>query len=233
MKINKLDREAKRHLRVLNQTEPITRDVEKGEMEEGASPFSAPDAFEPPGANQSLPYEEMHEVLQAFRDDHEGALGEMDRFEHDIENALREEDSLALAQAFKRFFEYAEEILVHNRREEKVLFPLLAKRLVESGECSTGRVPTTAIDVLEADHLALLQSSVLALNFIALAERISDAESSQFVERSAVQQARRFVKTLRLHIFREDDVLFSLAQKLISTEEFDEMLTRLSPDLDS
>jgi len=230
MKPTKLDEETRVHLRVLNQTEPITRSVEKGDHEEGMSPYDPPEAYEPPGAGQSVPYDEMHPMLQALRDDHQACIAEMDRFDKALDENERNEDSVALGRAFKSFFEFVEtEVLAHNRREETVLFPLLATRLIEDGECSTARAPITAVDALEEDHIRLLQASTLALNFLALAEHLADEKSRAYVVNTAIRTAKGFVKLLRLHIFREDNIVLSLAHKLISAEEFDDMLARMRP----
>ena len=43
---------------------------------------------------------------------------------------------------------------------------------------------------------------------------------------AALEQGKNLVELLRLHVFREDNVVFSLAHRLIATTEFDEMQSR-------
>ncbi len=183
-----------------------------------------PDAYAPPGEDQSVPYEQMHPILREYRDEHNAAIPQLDAFDEALvrmkEHGMDPEANVAIG----RFFGFmAREILPHNRREERVLFPLLNERLLESGEHSQGRDKTTAIDVLEGDHVELVQMSAVVFNFFGLAARLVDAPSKKFVLDAAMQQAKELVDLLRLHIFREDEVVFALAHKLITAEEFDRM----------
>lgn len=43
---------------------------------------------------------------------------------------------------------------------------------------------------------------------------------------AALEQGENLVELLQLHVFREDNVVFSLAHRLISKTEFDEMQSR-------
>jgi len=223
--------------RIEDKRDRICRDVEKGDHEEEVSPMDPPDAFAPPGEDQSVPYAEMHPLLQAFRDEHELCVIELDAFEAALDSlrqggvALSADDGAsdgandgAAHDALSKFFGFLERVVLpHNRREEKVLFPLLGRRLVESGEHSKGPRPTTAVDVLLAEHLELLQLSAVMTNFFRIAPRLPDEASRHYVIDAAIRQGRILVEQLRLHIFREDVVVFSLAHKLLSKEELDRM----------
>ena len=114
-----------------------------------------------------------------------------------------------------------EEILPHNRKEEKVLFPVLQKKLIASGEHSKGEKPVTAIDIMEDDHVKFIQLGALAFNLYGLATRMVDAQARIFVLDTAYETSRELVELLKLHIYREDVTLFPIAQKLISKEEWD------------
>ncbi len=200
----------------------IVRSVEKGDHDEGLSPMDPPDAYAPPGAGQSVPYEDMHPVLRRYRDEHATYLRELETFEGVLTTLQAHRPDHAANKALGHFFRFVEtEVLPHNRREEKELFPLLAQRLLESGEHSQGPKPTTGVDILETDHLSLLQQSAVVLNFLHLVDRLPDQRSQRVVIDAAIQQGRALVTDLRLHIFREDDVMFSLAHRLITAEEFD------------
>ncbi|MBL7890126.1 MAG: hemerythrin domain-containing protein, partial [Bacteroidia bacterium] len=121
-------------------------------------------------------------------------------------------------------FKYFDEnISKHNHKEEKTLFPILNQKLILAGEHSVGEHTMTAIDVMEDDHVKFIQLGVLTFNFLGLATRISDDASRIFILDTAYENARELIELLKLHIFREDHTLFPLAQKYISSEEFDEI----------
>lgn len=209
--------------------ERICRDVAKGDHEEAPSPFDPPDAYSPGGDSQGVAYDLMHPLLQGLRDEHVECLAELSSFEgslEQLEKSLVEESETAFTDAgFARFFEYMNrEMVEHNRCEEKKLFPLLAQRLLESGEHSQGPKAITAVDVLEAEHLNFQQLVAVAFNFFELAKRLPDPAGRRFVRKTAIEQGKALAAQLRLHIFREDTVYFSLAHELISQEEFDSLL---------
>lgn len=206
----------------LGNKDKITARVDKGVDDEGLSPMSPPDAYAPPGADQGLPYEEMHGHLRALRDEHDAFVADLTRFEEALAALQERGIDREFAAAMSTFFRSVDEnLLPHNKREEKQLFPLLAAKLVQVGEHSKGPVPTTAVDVLEADHVQMAQLSAVIFNFFGLASRLPDKRSRMMVYDAAVKQSKVFVELVRLHIFREDNVVFSLAQKHITDAEFD------------
>jgi|MDTC01.1.fsa_nt_gb hemerythrin-like domain-containing protein len=73
------------------------------------------------------------------------------------------------------------------------------------------------------DPIEFLQISAIMTNFFRLAPQLPDEDSRNFVLNSALRQGRSLVEDLRLHIFSEDEVLFSLAHRLISSAELSEM----------
>ena len=77
---------------------------------------------------------------------------------------------------------------------------------------------------MEDDHLKFIQLGALAFNLLGLAARLRDPGSKSFTYDTAFSNAKELIETLRLHIFREDTVLFPLAHKLITAEEMDQMI---------
>jgi hemerythrin-like domain-containing protein len=94
---------------------------------------------------------------------------------------------------------------------------------LESGEHSQGNEPTTGVDVLEADHMMFIQLSAAMFSLFGVSGYLNDQPSQRIVIEQGIQQGVALVEKLRLHIFREDEVIFSLAQNRISSEEFDRM----------
>ena len=207
----------------LKKTDPLKVNAEKGMEGEESSPMDPPDAYG--GAViEDVPYEAMHPLLQRYMDDHKKAVEMIERFDKGL--AKFKEQQYRMDEVtngdFHDFFEYFDErLLDHNRREERQLFPLLHSKLVASGEHSIDKEPRTAIDLMEDDHVKFIQLGALCFNLLGLASRLPDARSAGFVLDASFNTGRELTELLRLHIHREDNILFPLAHKLISTEEFD------------
>ncbi len=112
--------------------------------------------------------------------------------------------------------------MVHNRKEEKGLFPILQKKLLASGEHSTGENPHTPIDLMEDDHIKMIQLATLSFNLLGLAMRLKDKEDIAVTFDLAYNNGKELAELLRLHIYREDNTLFPMAQELLTEEEFNQ-----------
>lgn len=207
--------------RKITQTDSIKRFVEK-ESEKELSPFDPPEAYEPP-ALDDIGYDEMNSVLQKFIDEHNNCLKKVEAFENAL-NRIREEGFGAhkeVSNALSDFFEFVDDnITKHNIKEEKILFPLVQKRYFESGEHSQGSVQKTAVDMLEDDHVKFMQLAAITFTLLGLAGRLPDQSSRLVVLDFALEQGKMLAEMLRLHIFREDKIVFPFAQKHLSSEEF-------------
>ena len=89
-----------------------------------------------------------------------------------------------------------------------------------------GSISITATDLMQDEHAKALQLAVVVVNFLGLVFRLPDERSGMIVLDAALEQGKNLVELLRLHIFREDNVVFILAHRLISTAKFDEMQSR-------
>ncbi|MDP3980777.1 MAG: hypothetical protein Q8Q33_05125, partial [Chlamydiota bacterium] len=103
------------------------------------------------------------------------------------------------------------------------LFPILTKKLIETGEHSHGPNPTTAVDVMEDDHLKAIQLTAVIFNFFKLASQLGDPVSRNLVMDAAIEQSYQLIELLRLHIFREDTIIFPLAHQTIETQELNQL----------
>jgi iron-sulfur cluster repair protein YtfE (RIC family) len=209
----------------LKEEDPILRNAEKDLESEENSPMDPPNAYEAnsPDAVNTVEY---HALISQYMKEHVAAIEVVDEFEKAMNDfrtvgyKLNDEINSSL----RKFFEFFEnKLLDHNRREERELFPLLDKRLIESGEHSEGDNPTTAIDLMEDDHVKFIQLGALVFNMLGLAARLPDPNSRMFTYDVAYDNARELVETIRLHIYREDNVLFPLAHKLITFDEMSAM----------
>ena len=221
-------------LNKLNDSDSIKRFVEKERSEE-LSPMDPPDAYSPPSADD-VDYEQMNDVLKKFIDDHKACLGKLDVFENALNNIRingfggQKEVSGVLSE----FFQFVDNnIRKHNLEEEKFLFPPLNQRYNEKGEHSTGPDKTNAVDMLEDDHIKFIQIAAITFTMFGLAGRLPDQPSRLVVLDIAIKQGKKMVEMLRLHIFREDKIVFPFAQLNLTKNEFVEIksnMDRLFPE---
>lgn len=218
------------------------QEVEDKEVEEtldsGLNPMSMSlsdsSNYAPPSTIDAVPYEKMPTLLQQYMDEHQEILEEIDRFEKallrfKIERWIMDEE---MTKAFSRFFNFLDtSVLDHNRREEKQLFPLLQKRLLQTGEHSSynkymsDEDPRTGVELMEDEHITFIQLSTLIFNFMGLAPQLPDVYSQSIVSDLAYEQGVQLIEMLRLHILREDQTLFPLACQLIDENEFEDLFT--------
>ncbi|MBK7816126.1 MAG: hemerythrin domain-containing protein [Sphingobacteriaceae bacterium] len=196
-------------LKETNKKDPIKRNVENGlDNMKGCTPFDPPSVYEEEN-KPKIDFDSMPEALQELMKEHKVAVEKIEAFE----NALVEYKTSgyvlnpSINSTLSEFFKfYDNNLLVHNEKEDKALFPILNAKLLESGEHSIGENPKTA-----------------SFNLFGLATRIKDPQSRMFICDTAYDTSREFTELLRLHIYREDYTLFPLAHKLISAEEFEEI----------
>ena len=203
--------------------DPIKRFVEKDTDTEEMSPMDPPEAFAP-STVEPVAYEDMYPLLQKLMDEHKVFVKVLDNFESSLtewkESKWIFNDSIN--KNFKDLFSFLDlNTPEHNKKEEKQLFPLLHKRLLESGEHSGDEVPKTGVDIMEAEHIQVAQLGALCLNFLGLGSRMQDKTSRELTFEYAYDQGKEIVEIMRLHIYREDETLFPLAMKLITKEEFE------------
>ena len=202
----------------MNKHDPIIKNPEKVEGD-AMSPMDPPDAFEPPGLDK-VAYENMDPFLKELIDDHEALIEQVVAFEKNVLSIMEEGITPEIKKGIRDFFEFFDhEFIPHNRREEHALFPLLKQKLIETGEHSTDGTKTP-VDILEADHIEALQLAAVSFNLFGLVTKLKDQDSKLIILDLAIEQGKALVELIRLHIFREDSIVFSLAQKLLSKEEF-------------
>jgi hemerythrin-like domain-containing protein len=214
----------------LHKTDPLKRSAEKQTEAPEYSPMDPPDAYAPPGID-AVDYEAMPNFLQGLVDEHKSFEEPLKSFENALgwlrKNGLKPEK--AVDEALRLFFTFLDDQMVgHHMKEEKILFPVLQERLLEKGEHGAGDPPRTTVDILEDDHAKVMQLAAVTFNFLGLAARLPDASSRAIVLDAALEQGTALIEMMRLHMFREDHVVFATAAKHISTIEFDQMERRLT-----
>ena len=201
--------------------DPVKRNVNKQDEVEEMSPMDPPEAYDPP-AMEKIDPSTLHPFLQELIAEHRPLEESLNSFEAALSKLQEEGVTKEVDHQIKEFFRFFDEHFIqHNRKEEKVLFPLLRKKMLSSGEHSQGSEQHTAVEVLEDDHVKAHQKLAVIFNFLGLAFRLQDVNSRLIVLDLAIQQGRGLVEEVRLHIFREENVVFPLADKLITKAEMD------------
>lgn len=207
--------------KMLKNEDPIMVNAEKGDVKE-MSAMDPPDAYDKE-STIGLDYEQANIFIKSLVDDHKKVTEELKLF--DAALLKFKEGHFAfnkeVAESFNQFYQFLDNhILPHNEREEKYYFRILHQRLIESGEHGSTNEERTAVDVMEDDHVKFIQLGSLSFNLFGLAHRLRDPESIGVVYDLAYNTASELVELLRLHIFREDETLFPLSQKLLTEEDF-------------
>lgn len=207
--------------------DPVRRQEERGcDQSEGLSPMDPPDAYAPPGETLAVEADlaARHPYLSALSEDHARLMEAMAFLEEKLAKVGETGFTAEADLAVMRFLEtFDREFIPHSREEEARLFPRLHDRLIADGEHSRGRVITTAIDVMKDEHLKAVQLAAVVLNFVRLASVLPDEKSAKMVVDAALGELKKLVELLRLHIFREDGIVFARAQGLVSASELDAM----------
>ena len=207
----------------LNVIDPVRRQQERGIEHAGISPMDPPEAFAPPGLQRVSP-EDMHPFLRCLSEEHACLSQELDTIEEMIQSVKVDGFTAAADRALMGFLQALDrDFIPHSREEELVLFPLLNERLIKDGEHSKGARVTTAVDVMRDEHLKAVQLAAVVLNLVRLGSVLPDERSAGIVINAAVREVTNLVELLRLHMFREDNILFASANRLISPVELDRM----------
>ncbi len=212
----------------LQERDPVKKQ-EEIQMDSVLSPMDPPEAYAPP-VDASINYAEMHPFLQELWNQHDDLGNELTIFESAIMEIEKEGITRDANLKLRNFFEiYDDKFLPHHAVEDKILFPLLAQRLEESGEHSQGSGTVhTAVDLMEEEHIQSLQLAATIFNIFALSTQLPDEPSRLVALDTALQQGKQFIELIRLHIFRENTIVYARAHELITSQEFDELQSKLS-----
>ena len=219
-----IDRETGQRLK---EADPLKRNVDRGLESIENSPMDPPDAYSIPAKEEDAP---LHPLLLQLKADHVGMVDVATAFEEGLRKFIegKYHFSEEVNTAFKDFFnDYDEKVLPLLHLERQVIYPELQKQLLLAGEHSKEDTPKTVVDLLEDDHVKIIQLGALSFNFFGLAARLSDEKSRMFVLDTACGNARELIEVIKLHYFREDNSLFPMVGKYINKDELDGMFKRI------
>lgn len=209
-------------------TDYIKRFVEKNTGDDPVySPMDPPEAYKPP-AMKAVPYNKLHPALLLFIDEHKTTMIKIDELEATLLEIKKEGINRERNKKLGEFFEFLDDkIVLHNLKEERVLFPFIHDRMIDNGEHGTGPIPDTAIDMLENDHIKMMELATLTFSLMGISSRLTDPVSIALLIDTAVEQGLSLVELLRLHIFREDNVVFPLAHKYLMVNDYEKITLQM------
>ncbi len=212
---------------ILNRIDPLRKQAQRGlDGGQGLSPMDPPEAYAPPSL-APIPAAEMHPFLRKLRNRHAPLMDELKAFEEAVLSIPNTGYTKESDARLKRFFHFLDgEFTSHSRREETSLLALLHERLIAEGEHGKGEMPSTAVDLMEDEYAKALQLAAVIVNFLGLVFRLPDEKSRLVVLDAALEESKNLIELLRLLVFRKDNVLYSLAHRLISAAAFDELQSR-------
>jgi len=206
-------------LKNLNKQDPLKRMVERQNETEEFSPMDPPDAFKPPVLDEAK-YENMNPLIQSLMDEHKACNKVISTFENVLNSLHIDGFSKNTLEGINDFFSFFDEsIIEHNRKEDSTIFLDLNAVLHKKEEYSIG-TKKTVVDLMEDDHVRMLQLAAISFNLFGLITRIPDDSSRLVILDLAVEQSKALVELLKLHIFREDNVVFPIANNYLSKEVF-------------
>ena len=207
-------------LKNINKQDPLKRMVERQQETEEFSPMDPPEAFKPPVVD-AIKYEDMHPLLQSLMNEHIKCNEMLSDFENIIISLHTEGFSKNNLEGINNFFSFFDEsVIAHNHKEDKTVFAELNPILHKKEEYSIGS-KKTVIDFMEEDHIKMLQLAAISFNLFGLITRIPDDNSRLVILDLAVEQSKALIEILKLHIFREDTIVFPMANNYLSIEILD------------
>ncbi len=205
-------------------TDPLVRRVSKNTKEE-FSPMNPPDAYDPQNI-EKVSYEKMHPFLRELIDEHMMFAKVLDSFEHALINWRNNKWIFndMINEGLKQFFNFFDEkVPAHNQKEEKKLFSVLQEKLIESDEHNSRDSSYTGISLMEDEHIKVAQAAAIVFNFLGLGSRLPDKNSQEITFEAAFDQGIAIVETMKLHIFREENILFPQAMQLFTSSDFEKL----------
>ena len=121
-------------LTAIQKGDPLKRIAEKQTKQPEYSPMDPPDAFKPPKTDP-VPYKKLPAFLKKLVDEHKVCTKELKAFEDLLEQIIKEGITKEINVGIGEFYQVLDKKkLHHNTKEEKILFPVLQRKLMEKGE---------------------------------------------------------------------------------------------------
>jgi hemerythrin-like domain-containing protein len=156
--------------------------------------------------------------LERLRREHPPLLKQMEELADSARGVADDAGSGGWKEALRSLEEkvrsFTAELDLHSRREEDVLFPMMAKYI--------GR-ETGPIAVMEYEHE---QAKARLSEFLSEVEKFDESAGADAARRIA-GEVEAAVQILTDHFMKEENVLFPMAERILSDAEKEELLERI------
>ncbi len=124
----------------------------------------------------------------------------------------------------EEFFHFAEtSLFLHTRDEEQGLFPILGPKLCTHA-CGAGSM--TPVEVMMQNHKDVHGAIFAIKTLLKLTEKEKDF--SQPISKEITRLMNFITATMRDHIWKEDNVLYQLAEESLSEDEKEAVLRKMN-----
>ena len=167
-------------------------------------------------------YENYHPFIKELIDEHKKMTLVLNNFEMSlIDWRINDwEFKETINEKFKSFFTLIKEkVPIHNKKEDKVLLPLLNKKLIELCDQNFLNCELTGNDLIVDEHLKIEQAASIVFNLLDIGLSLFDKQSKEITFAAVFEQGLAIVETIKLHIYREENILFPQSMKLLNWNE--------------
>ena len=153
----------------------------------------------------------MLDPLQMLMDEHKIALKQLDILDRAAEEIREKGFSVPVWEKLSHATQFiADDIRAHNQREEDFLFPELEKSLPPGGP----------VEVMRAEHRQLWEGYGQLTDTTA---QIRVNPEDNRIKDELAKSARFITDLLSNHIYKEDNILFPMARRVLTNEQLNEI----------
>ncbi len=157
----------------------------------------------------------LSQALQQLKDEHVDLRADMDRF-YEIVEEIEYESGPVVVQLFTTLYEqvfaFAERLKKHSHKEDNGLFPMMKRHLEDHDQ---------TIEEMEEEH----EKAEGHLNSFFMEARDVGAELEEDDAQTMTVSVQQAYATLTQHFAKEEKVLFPMAEKILSSQEKEELMT--------
>ncbi len=125
---------------------------------------------------------------------------------------------LSERENIKKTFEFIDtSIMLHTRDEEEGLFPMLQPKLEAKLIGSGGG--KTPVDMMESEHRIVEEVTSRVKSLASMIEKSPHESETSLLLDEFLQKGRWIIQAYQGHIWKENNVLFPMAERLLSVEE--------------
>ena len=155
---------------------------------------------------------------------HDHILTQLSLFNQSL-NAIEQQGMvgfLSERENMKKTFEFIDtSIVLHTRDEEEGLFPKLRPKL--EAELPGGGGGKTPVDIMESEHRIVEEVISRVKSLASMIEKNPHESETALLLDEFLQKGRWIVQAYQGHIWKENNVLFPMAERLLSGEDKDQV----------